>query len=158
MKARLLAIGRFKSGAEGALFAQYNARLRPPLELAELPEARGSAGEIRAREGAALLAALPGNALLVALDLGGAAPSSEALAALTERWEATAPSAARRGWTAPSPRAPSTGFHWGRSPGRICWCGRCWQNSFSVPSAFVQITPITAGGGPRRLRAWPCSF
>jgi 23S rRNA (pseudouridine1915-N3)-methyltransferase len=90
LKARLLAIGRFKSGAEGALFAQYNARLRPPLELLELPEARGSAGEIRVREGAALLAALPGNALLVALDLGGTAPSSEALAALTERWEAAA--------------------------------------------------------------------
>lgn len=86
MKARLLAVGRFKSGAEGALFAQYNARLRPPLELLELPEGRGSAPEIRAREGAAILAALPPGALLVALDLGGAAPSSEALARLTERW------------------------------------------------------------------------
>lgn len=90
LKARLLAIGRFKSGAEGALFAQYNARLRPPLDLVELPEARGSAGEIRAREGAALLAVLPANGLLVALDLGGPAPSSEALAALTERWEQAA--------------------------------------------------------------------
>jgi len=90
LKARLLAIGRFKSGAEGALFAQYNARLRPPLELVELPEARGSAGEIRAREGAALLAALPPAALLVALDLGGTAPTSEALAILTDRWEQAA--------------------------------------------------------------------
>ena len=90
MKARLLAIGRFKSGAEGALYAQYNARLRPPLELVELPEGRGSPAEIRAREGAALLAALPANALLVALDLGGPAPASEALAALTERWEQAA--------------------------------------------------------------------
>lgn len=90
MKARLLAVGRFKSGAEGALFQQYNARLRPPLDLVELPEAKGSAGEIRAREGAALLAALPANALLVVLDLGGSAPSSEALAALTARWEAAA--------------------------------------------------------------------
>lgn len=90
MKARLLAVGRFKSGAEGALFAQYNARLRPPLELAELPDAAGSPPEIRRREGAALLAALPANALLVALDLGGAAPSSEALAVLTSRWEEAA--------------------------------------------------------------------
>lgn len=90
LKARLLAVGRFKSGAEGALFQQYNARLRPPLDLVELPEAKGSAGEIRAREGAALLAALPANTLLVVLDLGGPAPSSEALAALTARWEAAA--------------------------------------------------------------------
>lgn len=90
MKARLVTIGRFKSGAEGALFAQYNARLRPPLELTEIPEASGSPAEARRREGAAILAALPQNALLVALDLGAAAPSSEALAQLTERWEAAA--------------------------------------------------------------------
>jgi 23S rRNA (pseudouridine1915-N3)-methyltransferase len=90
MKARLLAVGRMKSGAEGALFAQYNARLRPPLEVLEFAEARGSPGEIRAREAASLLAALPGNALLVALDLGGTAPSSEDLAALTARWEESA--------------------------------------------------------------------
>lgn len=88
MKARLLAVGRFRPGAEAALFALYNARLRPPLELVELPEVKGAPAEIRAREAQALLAALPPRALLVALDLGGAAPSSEALAALTERWEA----------------------------------------------------------------------
>jgi 23S rRNA (pseudouridine1915-N3)-methyltransferase len=90
LKARLLAIGRFKGGAEAALFAQYNARLRPPLELVELPEARGSPGEIRAREGQAILAALPAKALLVALDRDGEAPTSEALAALTARWAAAA--------------------------------------------------------------------
>jgi 23S rRNA (pseudouridine1915-N3)-methyltransferase len=86
---RLLAVGRLKPGPEAALFAQYSARLRPPPLVTEIPEARGSAAEIRRREGAALLAALPEAALLVALDLGGAAPSSEALAALTERWDAT---------------------------------------------------------------------
>jgi 23S rRNA (pseudouridine1915-N3)-methyltransferase len=90
VKVRLVTIGRFKSGAEGALFAQYNARLRPPLDLTEIPEASGSPAEARRREGAAILAALPANALLVALDLGAAAPSSEALAQLTERWEAAA--------------------------------------------------------------------
>nr|WP_243634440.1 23S rRNA (pseudouridine(1915)-N(3))-methyltransferase RlmH [Roseicella frigidaeris] len=86
---RLLAIGRLKPGPEAALFAHYNARLRPPFQVTELPEARGSAAETRRREGTALLAALPEAALLVALDLGGAAPGSEALAALAERWEAT---------------------------------------------------------------------
>ena len=68
---RLLAIGRLKPGPEAALFEHYNARLRPPLVVTELPEARGSAAEIRRREGAALLGALPEGALLVALDLGG---------------------------------------------------------------------------------------
>ena len=86
MKARLLAIGRIKPGPEAALFAQHNARLRPPLEVSEFAEARGSPAEIRRREGAAILAALPVGALLVAMDLGGAAPTSEALAALTTRW------------------------------------------------------------------------
>ena len=90
MKARLITVGRFKSGAEGALFAQYNARLRPPLELTELPEATGSPAEARRREGAAILAALPASGLLVALDLGATAPSSEALATLTTRWEEVA--------------------------------------------------------------------
>jgi 23S rRNA (pseudouridine1915-N3)-methyltransferase len=86
LKARLLAIGRIKPGPEAALFAQHNARLRPPLEVSEFAEARGSPAEIRRREGAAILAALPVGALLVAMDLGGAAPTSEALAALTTRW------------------------------------------------------------------------
>jgi 23S rRNA (pseudouridine1915-N3)-methyltransferase len=88
--ARLIAIGRLRPGPEAALFAQYNARLRPPLAVTELPEARGSATEVRRREAAAILAALPEAALLVALDLGGTAPTSEALAALAERWEAAA--------------------------------------------------------------------
>jgi 23S rRNA (pseudouridine1915-N3)-methyltransferase len=86
LKARLLAIGRIKPGPEAALFAQHNARLRPPLDVSEFAEARGSPAEIRRREGAAILAALPAGALLVAMDLGGAAPTSEALAALTTRW------------------------------------------------------------------------
>ncbi|GGC71823.1 ribosomal RNA large subunit methyltransferase H [Siccirubricoccus deserti] len=88
--ARLIAIGRLKPGPEAALFAQYNARLRPPLAVTELPEARGGAAEVRRREAAAILAALPEAALLIALDLGGTAPTSEALATLAERWEAAA--------------------------------------------------------------------
>jgi 23S rRNA (pseudouridine1915-N3)-methyltransferase len=54
-----------------------------------VPEARGAASavEVRRREGEALLAALPPGALAVALDLGGEAPTSEALAARLARWE-----------------------------------------------------------------------
>lgn len=57
--------------------------------MTEIAEARGSPAEIRRREGAALLAALPAGALAVAMDLGGEAPGSEGFAALLERWSAT---------------------------------------------------------------------
>lgn len=55
--------------------------------MREIPEARGSAAEVRRREGAALLAALPEGAMAIAMDLGGHAPDSEGLAALLARWE-----------------------------------------------------------------------
>ncbi len=84
----ILAVGKLKPGPERALYEHYAARLRPPPEVVEIAEARGSAAEVRRREGAALLAALPGNAVAVALDLGGEAPGSEAFAALLERWAA----------------------------------------------------------------------
>jgi 23S rRNA (pseudouridine1915-N3)-methyltransferase len=75
-----------KPGPEAALYAHYAARLRPPPEVTEIPEARGSAAEIRRREGTVLLAALPADALAVALDLGGEQPDSARLAALLARW------------------------------------------------------------------------
>lgn len=78
-----------KPGPEAALYAHYAARLRPPPALTEIPEARGPAAEMRRREGVALLAALPDDALAVALDLGGEAPDSERFAALLARWEET---------------------------------------------------------------------
>lgn len=86
----ILAVGRFKSGPEAALFEHHAARLRPRLGLREVAEGRGAPAEIRRREAASLLAALPEGALAVALDLGGAAPGSEGLAALLARWEQAA--------------------------------------------------------------------
>jgi 23S rRNA (pseudouridine1915-N3)-methyltransferase len=85
----ILAVGRLKPGPERALYEHYAARLRPPPAVTEIPEARGSAAEVRRREGEALLAALPAGAVPVAMDLGGEAPSSEAFAALLERWGGT---------------------------------------------------------------------
>lgn len=82
----MLAVGRARGTPEEALFQRYANRLRPALGLAEIAEARGSAAETRKREGEKLLAAAPDGALLVALDLGGAAPDSAALAALLRRW------------------------------------------------------------------------
>jgi 23S rRNA (pseudouridine1915-N3)-methyltransferase len=85
----ILAVGRLKPGPERALYEHYAARLRPPPTVTEIAEARGSAAEVRRREGAALLAALPAGTLAVAMDLGGEAPGSEGFTALLERWAAT---------------------------------------------------------------------
>lgn len=85
----ILAVGRLKPGPERALYEHYAARLRPQPQVTEIAEARGSAAEVRRREGAALLAALPPAAIAVAMDLGGEAPGSEAFAALVERWAGT---------------------------------------------------------------------
>ncbi|WP_376100526.1 23S rRNA (pseudouridine(1915)-N(3))-methyltransferase RlmH [Roseomonas sp. CCTCC AB2023176] len=82
----LIAVGRSRPGPERDLFDHFNARLRPPLTVKELPEGTGSRAEIRRREGAAILAALPSGSLAVALDLGGEAPDSEGLADLLSRW------------------------------------------------------------------------
>ena len=83
---RVIAVGRLKDAPEAALFARYAERMRPKLTLTEIPEARGAPAEIKRREGAALLAALPGAAFTVALDLGGHAPDSTGFAALLDRW------------------------------------------------------------------------
>ena len=82
----ILAVGRIGRGPEADLVARYAGRTRPALVVAEIAEGRGSAAEIRRREAAALLAALPANALAVALDLGGEAPDTEAFAARLARW------------------------------------------------------------------------
>jgi 23S rRNA (pseudouridine1915-N3)-methyltransferase len=83
---RLIAVGRQREGPEAALLARYQARLRPALAVTEIPEARGTPAEIRRREAAALLAALPDAAFAVVLDSGGDAPDSARLATLLERW------------------------------------------------------------------------
>jgi 23S rRNA (pseudouridine1915-N3)-methyltransferase len=83
---RLIAVGKLRAGAEAELFTRYNGRLRPPLQVTEIAEARGALAEAKRREAEALLAALPAQAFAVALDLGGRAPDSETFAALLERW------------------------------------------------------------------------
>lgn len=83
---QLLAVGRLRDGPEAALFARYNARLRPPLAVTEIAEARGAPAEIKRREAAALLAALPAPTFAVVLDQGGDTPDSARLATLLERW------------------------------------------------------------------------
>ncbi len=83
---RVIAVGRLKDAPEAALFTRYADRMRPKLGLTEIPEARGAPTEIKRREAAALLAALPSGAFAVALDQGGDEPDSARLAVLLERW------------------------------------------------------------------------
>ncbi|WP_048846366.1 23S rRNA (pseudouridine(1915)-N(3))-methyltransferase RlmH [Tanticharoenia sakaeratensis] len=83
---RIAAIGRMKSGPERELFDRYAVRVRPKLDLVEIPDARGAVAEVRRRESAALLAACPDNAIVVALDEGGRTPDSMAFAGLLDRW------------------------------------------------------------------------
>ena len=83
---RVLAIGKSRATPEADLFARYAVRIRPELTLTELPDGKGAPVEIKRREGEALLAALPGQAFIVALDLGGEMLDSPAFAARLDGW------------------------------------------------------------------------
>lgn len=92
MKARLIAIGERMPAWVAEGYAEYRKRLSHtlPLELVELP--LGSRGKGRdplratAEEGVAVLAALPRDAHVVALDGRGRPWSSEQLAEELARW------------------------------------------------------------------------
>lgn len=79
---RIVAIGRPGSGPEAALYARYVGRIRPPPMLVELPEARGAPAEVKRREAAALLRAVPDGSFTVALDQGGVALDTAGFVAL----------------------------------------------------------------------------
>ena len=83
---RLIAVGRLRPGPEQALLDRYTERLRPALELVEVPDARGAPAEIKRREAQALLAALPPSAFAVALDEAGEPLASLAFATRLEGW------------------------------------------------------------------------
>jgi 23S rRNA (pseudouridine1915-N3)-methyltransferase len=95
VKVSVLAVGRLKAGPERELAARYVERFQQTgralglagpaiVELGESP-AR-SAESRKAQEAAAILAAVPADALLVALDERGRSPSSEDFAADLARW------------------------------------------------------------------------
>ena len=92
MRARLIAIGERMPAWVAEGFAEYRKRLSHdlPLELVELkPGARGKGrDDVRAvqDEGAAILAALPRDIHVVALDGGGKSWSSEELAEQLAKW------------------------------------------------------------------------
>jgi 23S rRNA (pseudouridine1915-N3)-methyltransferase len=86
MAMHLLAVGRLRDSPEADLFARYNARLRPALAVSEIAESRGAPAEAKRREAAALLAGIPPQGFVVALDQGGETPDSAQLAQRLEQW------------------------------------------------------------------------
>lgn len=92
MKARLIAVGDGAPAWVAEGFSEYRKRLSHwlPLDLVEIaPGLRGrnrDAARATAEEGARVLAALPKQAHVVALDVTGKAYSSEQLAQRLEAW------------------------------------------------------------------------
>ena len=92
MRARLIAVGERMPAWVAEGFAEYRKRLsyELPLELVEIKLGTRGKGRDPARaiaeEGAAVRAALPKDAHIVALDNRGSAWSSEQLAAELKRW------------------------------------------------------------------------
>jgi len=87
MRITVAAVGRNKAGPERELWDDYAGRLSWPVALKEV-EIKGNLppADRMAREGAALLAAVPPGATLVVLDGRGKAVSSAALAGRLGQW------------------------------------------------------------------------
>lgn len=91
MRAHLLSVGERMPDWLAQGFAEYQKRLAPwlPLQLREIRLARGkllTPSQIKAAEADALLAALPREAWVIALDGRGTAWSSEQLAERMAAW------------------------------------------------------------------------
>ena len=87
MRLLILAVGRLKTGPLAELQSHYAARLTWKLAITEVEERRAlPAAERKAREGDLLLAALPDDAILVALDERGKQLASTEFAARVARW------------------------------------------------------------------------
>jgi 23S rRNA (pseudouridine1915-N3)-methyltransferase len=87
MRVHLIAVGKLKSGPHEALARHYAERLAYPLVLRDVDEKRPlPPAELKEREAALLLAALPKGATSVALDEHGKTLASDAFAARLARW------------------------------------------------------------------------
>jgi 23S rRNA (pseudouridine1915-N3)-methyltransferase len=87
MRLTVVAVGRQKAGPLKELEQLYAARILPPLTLIEVEEKRKlTPPELKTREAALLLNAVPKGAAIVALDRRGTAFSSEAFAQRLGAW------------------------------------------------------------------------
>ena len=83
----IVAVGRAKAGPILLLCDEYRRRIPFSVEMREVEERRPlSGGERKAREGALLLAAIPDNSLILALDERGKAFDSAAFARQFAAW------------------------------------------------------------------------
>lgn len=84
----IAAVGRLRRGPEHDLLETYRRRLHWPLAIREVEEKRPlPAAERRLREAALLRAAIPDEALLIALDETGTQMTSPAFAARIGAWQ-----------------------------------------------------------------------
>lgn len=87
MKSTIIAVGRWKSGPEKALFEHYAARVSPSPRLKEIEERRKLPSEkLKVREADLLVSAVPKGAKRVVLDGGGKALDSLGLAGQIGKW------------------------------------------------------------------------
>lgn len=87
MRLHLAVVGRLKAGPHQVLAQHYAERLTFPLTIREVEEKRPlPPAELKAREGALLLAAVPARATLVALDERGKQFASDAFARRLAAW------------------------------------------------------------------------
>lgn len=87
MKIEIIAVGRARTGPERTLFDTYIGRVRWPVELREVEEKRRlPEPELKQREAALLLAAIPDGATVVALDETGRNLSSQTFAGQLRAW------------------------------------------------------------------------
>ena len=87
MKSTLVAVGRWKSGPEKALFEHFAGRITPTPRLVEVEERKKlPPDQLKIKEAELLLGAVPKGASIVVLDGGGKSLSSEALARRVGTW------------------------------------------------------------------------
>jgi len=87
MRLHIVAVGKLKAGPHAALARHYAERLAWPLAVREVEEKRPlPAAELKEREGALLLAAVPAGAVLIALDEHGRSLTSPAFAQKLAQW------------------------------------------------------------------------
>jgi len=87
MRIAIVAIGRQRPGPLRELERHYASRINWPLTIRELEEKRKlSAAEMKLREADLLLAAIPNNATMIALDAGGKSLSSAEFAKRLDAW------------------------------------------------------------------------
>ncbi|MGB0748562.1 MAG: 23S rRNA (pseudouridine(1915)-N(3))-methyltransferase RlmH [Magnetospiraceae bacterium] len=88
MRFTLVAVGRSRDGPERDLFAHFNRRLQPSIDLREVDEKRPlPPAQLIEREGALLLGAVPEGAYVIVLDEKGKTLTSQAFATRLEAWQ-----------------------------------------------------------------------